>query len=53
MDNEKRNDNSTISWLRWLFDMVVWLAENWDEIPKPPISFKNNRENGAGDDVVK
>jgi len=37
MDNEPKNKKSNvIAWIRWAVDVVVWLAENWETLPKPP-----------------
>lgn len=26
---------ATLDWVRWAFDLIVYFAERWDEIPKP------------------
>lgn len=33
-----------LDWVRWAFDLVVFFAERWDEIPKPRSRAKGNSQ---------
>ena len=26
---------AALDWIRWIFDLIIYFAERWDEIPKP------------------
>lgn len=52
MTNEttKQNRSNVIAWIRWGVDVIIWLAQNWDEIPKPPSRFNQQPEQTKSDE---
>lgn len=50
---------STLDWVRWGFDLIVFFAERWNEIPKPrskaqrdsELSAKDSKEKGSNPDA--
>lgn len=36
METKQTNKSNIIAWVTWVFNLVVWIAQNWDDIPKPP-----------------
>ena len=50
---EKRTNEvykmGVIDWVRWAFDLIVFFAERWDEIPKP----RSRKESSGGVDANK
>jgi len=38
---------SPLDWVRWGFDLIVFFAERWDEIPKPRSKAQRDSELAA------
>jgi len=35
---KQRTSSKTLDWVRWCVAVVLFLAENWEEFPKPPVA---------------